>query len=154
MDEELEINENWSRRRKNRAAAFRYLFQWELNRPEDLGRDLEELYVRLGETPEFFAYATEIVDGVVAQVETLDERIRALAKNWELKRIAKTDLALLRLAAYELLYRPDVPPVVAINEALELAKTFSTENSRKFLNGILDKIRIELDRPAREAVVD
>jgi N utilization substance protein B len=84
----------------------------------------------------------------------LDERIRALAKNWEFKRIAKTDLALLRLAAYELLYRPDVPPVVAINEALELAKTFSTENSRKFLNGILDKIRIELDRPAREAVVD
>jgi len=63
-------------------------------------------------------------------------------------------LALLRLATYELLYRPDVPPVVVINEALELAKTFSTENSRKFLNGILDKIRIELDRPAREAVVD
>ncbi len=125
-----------------------------MNRPKDLGRELEELYVRLGEKPEFFAYATEIVDGVVAQVEGLDERIRALAKNWEFSRIAKTDLALLRLAAYELLYRPDVPPVVVIDEALELAKTFSTENSRKFLNGILDKIRIELDRPAREAVVD
>ena len=154
MEKELELNPNWSRRRQNRAAAFRFLFQWELNRPEDLGSELDEFLVRIGETRKSFAYATELVDGVTTNLETLDERIGALAKNWEFPRIAKTDLALLRLAAFEILYRLDVPPAVVIDEALELAKTFSTENSRKFLNGILDKLLQDQGRPAREASVE
>ena len=154
MEKELELNPNWSRRRQNRAAAFRFLFQWELNRPEDLGSELDEFLVRIGETRKSFAYATELVDGVTTNLETLDERIGALAKNWEFSRIAKTDLALLRLAAFEILYRLDVPPAVVIDEALELAKTFSTENSRKFLNGILDKLLQDQGRPAREASVE
>ncbi|MFP6886990.1 MAG: transcription antitermination factor NusB [Opitutales bacterium] len=154
MEKELELNPNWSRRRQNRAAAFRFLFQWELNRPEDLGSELDEFLARIGETRESFAYATELVDGVTTNLETLDERIGALAKNWKFSRIAKTDLALLRLAAFEILYRLDVPPAVVIDEALELAKTFSTENSRKFLNGILDKLLQDQGRPAREASVE
>ena len=154
MDDELELNPNWSRRRQNRAAAFRFLFQWELNRPEDLGSELDEFLARIGETRKSFAYATELVDGVTTNLETLDERIGALAKNWEFSRIAKTDLVLFRLAAFEILYRLDVPPAVVIDEALELAKTFSTENSRKFLNGILDKLRQDQGRPAREASVE
>jgi len=154
MEKELELNPNWSRRRQNRAAAFRFLFQWELNRPEDLGSELDEFLVRIGETRKSFAYATELVDGVTTNLETLDERIGALAKNWEFTRIAKTDLALLRLAAFEILYRLDVPPAVVIDEALELAKAFSTENSRKFLNGILDKLLQDQGRPAREASVE
>ena len=154
MEEELELNPRWSRRRQNRAAAFRFLFQWELNRPEDLGSELDEFLGRIGETRESFVYATELVDGVTTNLETLDERIGALAKNWEFSRIAKTDLALLRLAAFEILYRLDVPPAVVIDEALELAKTFSTENSRKFLNGILDKLLQDQGRPAREASVE
>ena len=153
MEEELELNPHWSRRRQNRAAAFRFLFQWELNRPEDLGSELDEFLARIGETRKSFAYATELVDGVTTNLETLDERIGALAKNWEFSRIAKTDLALLRLAAFEILYRLDVPPAVVIDEALELAKTFSTENSRKFLNGILDKLLQDQGRPPREASV-
>ena len=100
MEEELELNPHWSRRRQNRAAAFRFLFQWELNRPEDLRSELDEFLARIGETRESFAYATELVDGVTTNLETLDERIGALAKNWEFSRIAKTDLALLRLAAF------------------------------------------------------
>ncbi len=152
MDEELELNPSWSNRRRNRAAAFCYLFQWEMNRPDDLGRDLEDCLERLGASTESFPYAVELVDGVVTRLDSLDEKISELVKNWEFSRIAKTDLALLRLAVFELLHRPDVPPVVAIDEAIELAKTFSTDKSRKFLNGILDKLRGELDRPAREAL--
>ena len=97
----------------------------------------------------------------IALRNAIDERfnysqmvMRSLAKNWEFSRIAKTDLALLRIAAFEILYRLDVPPAVVIDEALELAKTFSTENSRKFLNGILDKLLQDQGRPAREASVE
>lgn len=154
MDEELQLDPSWSNRRRNRAAAFCFLFQWEMNRPEDLGCDLEACLERLGGSPESFPYAVELVDGVLERLESLDEKIAQLVKNWEFSRIAKTDLALLRLAVFELLHRPDVPPVVSIDEAIELAKSFSTEKSRKFLNGILDKLRAELDRPAREALVE
>ena len=154
MEKELELNPNWSRRRQNRATAFRFLFQWELNRPENLGDELDEFLDRIGETRETFSYAAELVDGTTANIENLDERIGALAKNWEFSRIAKTDLALLRLATYEILFRLDIPPAVVIDEALELAKAFSTENSRKFLNGILDKLLKDLGRPAREASIE
>ncbi len=154
MDDELKLNPNWSRRRQNRAAAFQFFFQWEMNRPDELGQALDEFLARLGETPESFAYAAELVDGMATNLETLDERIRSLVKNWDFSRIAKTDLSLLRVAVYELLYRLDVPPAVVIDEALELGKVYSTENSRKFLNGVLDKLLQELGRPAREASVE
>ena len=154
MEEELELNPRWSRRRQNRAAAFRFLFQWELNKPDDLGADLDDFLKRIDEDRKSFSYAVELVDGVTENIQTLDERIGKLAENWEFARIAKTDLALLRLATYEIVYRLDVPPAVVIDEALELAKAFSTDNSRKFLNGILDKLLQDLGRPAREASIE
>ena len=80
---------------------------------------------------------------------TIDEHIMKHVKNWELHRIAAVDRNILRLAIYEMLHREDIPPVVSINEAVDIAKKFSTEDSGKFVNGILDKIRAELPRPAR-----
>ena len=154
MEEELELNPRWSRRRQNRATAFRFLFQWELNKPDDLGADLDDFLKRIDEDRKSFSYAVELVDGVTENIQSLDERIGKLAENWEFARIAKTDLALLRLATYEIVYRLDVPPAVVIDEALELAKAFSTDNSRKFLNGILDKLLQDLGRPAREASIE
>ncbi len=79
----------------------------------------------------------------------LDGRITHFAQNWDLKRMAVVDRNVLRLAIYEMLYREDIPPVVSINEAVDIAKKFSTEDSGKFVNGILDKIKGELMRPAR-----
>ena len=71
------------------------------------------------------------------------------AKNWEFHRIAAVDRNIMRLAIYEMLFREDIPPIVSINEAVDIAKKFSTEDSGKFVNGILDKVRSGLMRPAR-----
>ena len=154
MDQELALDPNWSRRRRNRANAFRFLFQWELNRPDDLAEAMSTFFGQLDEPRDAYAYAEEVVQGVIKNQEKIDGRITELVDNWEFDRIAKTDLALLRVAVFEMLHRLDVPPVVVIDEALELAKAFSTERSRSFLNGVLDRVCQDLDRPAREAAVD
>ena len=153
MDEDLIINPSWSERRQNRCAAFRFLFQWEMNPSEDLGYDLDQFLARLGKDDDFFAYAVELVSGVVEKKDILDSIIRELVTNWDFSRVAKADLALLRLSLYEIKYRLDVPPVVAIDEALEIGKEFSSEKSGKFLNGVLDKARKQIARPARKPSV-
>ena len=71
------------------------------------------------------------------------------AKNWDIHRMAVIDRNILRLAIYEIMFRDDIPPVVSINEAVDIAKRYSTEESGKFVNGILDKIRSETLRPSR-----
>ena len=153
MDEDLNTNPVWSQRRQNRATAFRFLFQWEMNPPDDLSTDLTEFLGRLGGKDDFYSYAIELVDGVIDKIEVLDSIIRELVDNWEFSRIAKADLALLRVSLYELKYRLDIPPVVIIDETLEISKEFSSENSRKFLNGVLDKARSMMPRPARKPAV-
>ena len=79
-----------------------------------------------------------------------DPHIMKHAKNWDLHRIAAVDRNVLRLAIFEMLHREDIPPVVSINEAVDIAKKFSTQDSGKFVNGILDKVKGELLRPARD----
>ena len=101
----------------------------------------EEAAVRL--------FADPLIQGVLQHREEIDQRIRVSAQNWDLHRMAAVDRNVLRLAIYEMLYRDDIPPVVSINEAVDIAKKFSTEDSGKFVNGILDRIRAELLRPAR-----
>ncbi len=83
----------------------------------------------------------------------IDERIKKYAANYELHRIAAVDRNILRVAIYEMLFCPDIAPVIAINEAIEIAKRFGTEKSGGFVNGILDRVKGELNRPAREALV-
>jgi N utilization substance protein B len=83
-------------------------------------------------------FCRRLVLGITRKQEELDERIVSHASNWRISRIAKVELTILRLALYEMLYGDDVPPRVAIDEAVELAKEFGDENSRSFVNGILD----------------
>lgn len=85
-------------------------------------------------------FSDTIVDGVAGNRDDLDEIITKYADNWELKRMATIDRNVLRVAVYELLYMPETPPKVAINEAIELAKKYGDKDSGKFVNGILDKI--------------
>ena len=94
-------------------------------------------------------FADRLIRGVVEHRGELDRRIMQFAQNWDLKRMAVVDRNVLRLAIYEMFFRDDIPPVVSINEAVDIAKKFSTEDSGKFVNGILDKIKGELMRPAR-----
>ena len=100
MDEDLNTNPVWSQRRQNRATAFRFLFQWEMNPPDDLSADLTEFLGRLGGKEDFYTYAIELVDGVIDKIEVLDSIIRELVDNWEFSLIAKADLALLRVSLY------------------------------------------------------
>ncbi len=97
------------------------------------------------------AYAETMIRTTCQQREAIDERIQSVAQNWQIHRMAVIDRNVLRLATYELLYRDDIPPKVAINEAIELGKRFSTSNSGAFINGILDKIKSGLPNAASEA---
>src|SRR6188474_432446 len=94
-------------------------------------------------------FADPLIRGTLEHRDEADELITQHAKNWDLHRMAAVDRNILRLAIYEMLHRDDIPPVVSINEAVDIAKKFSTNDSGKFVNGILDRIKGELMRPAR-----
>ena len=153
MDLDLIVNPEWSPRRQNRTAAFRFLYQWEMNPPDDVATELNDFLEKLEKKEGYFSYAIELVDGILEKLEEIDALINELVANWEFSRIAKTDLAILRLGIYEILYRIDVPPVVVIDEALEISKDFSSDKSRKFLNGVLDQASKRSGRPNRESLV-
>lgn len=97
-------------------------------------------------------FAEELARGVIAHHKEIDPLIEKYAANWEIDRMGIVDRNVMRIAVYEMLHRDDIPPVVSINEAVDLAKAFSSVESGKFVNGILDRIRMGLDRPARDAV--
>jgi N utilization substance protein B len=90
-------------------------------------------------------FTGDLVRGVVAHRDELDELIRQHAANWGLQRINAVDRSILRIALFEMRYRPDIPPIVSINEAVDLAKRFSGGESGKFVNGILDQARLSMD---------
>jgi N utilization substance protein B len=94
-------------------------------------------------------FAEPLIRGAIEKREELDEQICKYAENWDLKRMAAVDRNILRLAIYEMLHRDDIPPIVSINEAVDIAKKFSTHDSGKFVNGILDRVKGDLLRPAR-----
>jgi N utilization substance protein B len=96
-------------------------------------------------------FADTLIRGVLERRDELDEIIRKHALNWDLHRMAVVDRNVMRLGIYEMLFRDDIPPVVSINEAVDIAKRFSTEESGRFVNGILDRVKAELLRPARTA---
>ncbi len=143
-----------SRRRENRIATVQYLYSWDINRPDDLHEGVRRFFVNKEKSRDFYSFGEELLYGVLEKLDEVDAEIRALTMNWDFKRIAKIDLAILRLAIYELLFRRDIPPVVTINEAIEIGKLFSNEDAKRFINGILDKMKDKLDRPLRQAALD
>lgn len=132
-------------RSRCRELALQFLYQAEFagqRRAFEVARFWR--HFRQGEkTP---AYLLQLVEGVAAHLEELDALIAQSSEHWRLERMAAVDRNLLRLAAYELLYEPQVPPKVVINEAVELAKQYGTEDSGAFVNGILDRIRLAANR--------
>ena len=141
-------------RRVSRCLAFQVLYGQEFN-VSSTADDLRRAFLAAprqeesdedkdGELPSGFAW--ELVEGVWRTSAELDEVIARFARNWRLERVGRVELTLLRLAVYEMLYRPDVPPKVAMNEALELDRQFGEEKSRSFVNGILDAVAKALDK--------
>ena len=133
-------------RRSAREAALQFLFQddfLELGSGADI--DLEQRFARFSALYQVNRkarpYAFELLRGIAGNMEQIDSEIRRHALNWRLERIAGTDRNLLRIGIFELLYREDVPAQVAINEAVEIAKRFGTEESPAFINGVLDAVQ-------------
>ena len=141
----------FAQRRAGRVAALQYLFAWSINPPTNLANDLQAFFETQENPRETYSYGEEIINGVIEHIADLDARIKGLAHNWEFERIAKIDLAILRLAMFEMLYRKDIPPVVSINEAIDLSKEFSNADAKRFINGILDRLKDQLGRDARKA---
>jgi transcription antitermination protein NusB len=127
------------RRRKARELALKMLYQMEVNR-ETIDRALER-YTRIFPYQEdIVVYARTLLSGIRLEQEHLDDYIAKASEHWKVSRITYVDKNILRVALYEMLYSKDVPPKVAINEALELAKKFGAEESKDFVNGILDRV--------------
>lgn len=127
------------------------LFQMDLNPPEDIRPVFSHFWEGIESDKGTREYAERIVRGVMSRRGELDEMIQSTVEHWKLKRMAVIDRNVIRMAVYEMLYCNDVPPVVSINEAVDIAKYFATVESGRFVNGILDKIRKGLDRPDRTA---
>jgi N utilization substance protein B len=128
-----------ARRSRAREVALQILYQQEQN-PGYPADQVERFIARRLTDPALRAYADELIKGVQAHRERIDELISKVAENWRIDRMAAIDRNILRLGAYELLHVADVPTKVAINEALELAKRYSTAQSSRFVNGILDRL--------------
>lgn len=137
---------NPSKRRQQRQCLVECLYMWDMQ-PEIPIEDLLRTY-QAEECERVLPvilqadFILQALRGVVAHKDWIDDKIRLYAKNWDFDRIAKVDLAILRLAIYELIFH-DTPIPVAINEAIELSKRYSSQESKRFINGILDHIAKE-----------
>jgi len=128
------------KRTRARELALQFLYQWD-QRGEEVLEALDGFLTNGDSSPSVQDFARDLIRGVMANIATIDAKIVEVAQNWDIHRMAVVDRNVLRLAAYELIFLPDIPPKVSINEAIDLAKKFSTAESGAFVNGILDKIR-------------
>lgn len=128
-------------RRLGRERALQALYALDLN-PMAADRFLAAFWENNPTPEDSRAFAGQLIEGVIAHRADLDLLIKTKAQHWTLSRMALVDLNLIRLATYELLYRDDIPKKVVINEAIEIAKKFGSEDSAAFVNGILDEIPV------------
>ena len=120
-------------RRENRAAAMQFAYMRAANKDVPLNQLLDSFFETKEEPREFYGFASELIAGMEEHSAEIDAAISKSAKNWSM----------------ELLFRDDIPPIVSINEAVDLAKTYSTAESKRFINGVLDNVKNGLNRPLR-----
>jgi transcription antitermination protein NusB len=134
-------------RRKSREYALQMLFQWDITH-DPIERIIVTFWesVETMESPEVMEFANALATGTILKVEKIDALLQRHAENWRLDRMAGVDRNLLRLATYEFLDDAEIPKAVIINEAIEIARRFSTQESPQFINGILDSIRKEVEQ--------
>lgn len=140
-------------RRQARESAIKFLYSTDFNKNESIDEMLKEYFeaeednngdkLQDALSSNDILFAEEIIRGTIDKLQHIDQLIQNNITGWAKERIAKVDLAILRLALYEILFREDIPASVAINEAIELAKKYSTEESGGFVNGVLGKIMRE-----------
>ena len=135
-------------RRRARILAFQALFSWDFGRSditelvrfpwisEEKAKDYSE---------EVLSFARLLVQGCIENINTVDNEIKEHLEHWDINRLVKVDLALLRLGCYSLLYQPNIPATVTIDEAIDIAKMFGSDDSYRFINGVLDGIRKSIE---------
>ncbi|CAF0698195.1 transcription antitermination factor NusB [Candidatus Methylacidithermus pantelleriae] len=129
-----------SLRHRARECAVQLLYQWEVQKGEDVDLLFQRFWKIKPAPEEVRVFAEECVRGVISQQKTIDEAIQEVCSQWEMERLAAVDRAILRLGTYELLFREDIPPKVALDEAVRIARHYSTAQSGAFVNGVLDAI--------------
>lgn len=134
-------------RRRAREVIVQVLFQRDLNPDSDIDAELKFIRSRLRSKTSIVSFAEQLLNGIRNHQIEIDESLQKTAENWKLSRMAATDRSILRMAAYEILFCTETPHRVAINEAIELAKRYGTNNSFQFVNGILDQLSNSMAEP-------
>jgi len=137
-------------RRAARECALQMLYQLDVGK-DDPARIVESFWLMKDQPAKTREFASQLFEGTASRLKELDKIIQKHAKNWRLSRMAAIDRNILRLAVFEFLSESKTPETVVINEALEIAKKFSTQESAHFVNGILDSIRAELLKKGAKA---
>ncbi len=127
-------------RRQSRITAMQMLYQIQLTETP-VQTVIDGFSQRQDTSVELCCFARQLVEGTIAHLESIDTLLQNTSKNWKLHRMPIVDLSILRCATYEMLYLNDVDPATTIDEAIEIAKSYSTPDSPKFINGVLDNIR-------------
>ncbi len=139
-----------SKRREGRETAIQLLFSRDFTPPGAV-HEVDAFFDIHSAGPKIREHAIQLYHGVTANLEAIDQRLVGCLENFSLERLAGVDRNILRLAIYEMFHRTDVPPIVAINEAIEISKRFGTPDSGRFVNGVLDRLKQDLTRSLREA---
>lgn len=137
------------RRRAARQSVVQLLFQRDYNPELDIAVVLRDFWENNPTDAATRGFAEELLRGTIDNLPQIDGRIRKVAANWDLARMGGVERNVMRLAVYEMLYRADIPPIVSINEAVDIAKAMSEDKAGKFVNGILDRILRDIGRPLR-----
>jgi len=137
-------------RRQAREWAVQFLFQRDFN-PDDLDIALEDFWCDKTPDPRARMFTETLVRGVETHRGALDDLIQKYAEHWDVKRMGAVDRNVMRIALYEMLHCDDIPPIVSIDEAVEIAKAYSNFESGRFVNGILDRALQDIHRSHREA---
>lgn len=128
------------KRRKAREYALQLLFQSDITEKGIDDSILKEFWSDKKDKEEIKLFTEKLVKGTLEKIKEIDRKLSYIAENWDLSRMAAVDRNILRFASYEILYMDDIPSAVTINEAIEIAKKYSSKESASFLNGILDKL--------------
>ena len=136
-------------RRKAREYALQMLFQWDITH-DNIEQIKSTFWDNQDEPEDVRKFAEDLATGAIENVEKIDALIGRHAENWRLDRMAVVDRNLLRLATYEFLFDAETPKTIVINEAIEIARRFSAQESPQFINGILDSIRKQIENPGAQ----
>jgi transcription antitermination factor NusB len=132
------------KRRKAREVALQFLYELDVHAEDDPAARERDFWARHALAADARGFSETLVRGTKTHQAKIDQTIAHCAEHWDLDRMAVVDRNILRLAVYELLWGVEVPPKVAINEAIEISKKFGTKESSRFINGVLDKIHRDL----------